>query len=75
MTEVLRSFVRHVFDAMDAHAIYSGAFSENVASLRVQQKIGFERDGGTMLMSRPRGREYPHINTVLTRDRFEALSA
>jgi hypothetical protein len=28
------------------------------------------RDGETMLYSRPRGGEYPHVNTLLMRSRF-----
>ena len=45
----------------------------NLASLRVQEKAGFVHDGETMLHSTPRGGDCPHINTVLTRVRFEAL--
>ena len=48
-------------------AIYCGAFTENAASLRVQEKAGFVRDGDTTLFSRPRGGDFPHVNTVLTR--------
>jgi hypothetical protein len=33
------------------------------------------RDGDTMLHARPRGGDFPHINTVLTRSRFESLSS
>lgn len=40
----------------------------------VQEKAGFVRDGETTLYSRPRGAEFPHVNTVLTRARFEQLS-
>jgi RimJ/RimL family protein N-acetyltransferase len=72
MTEAVRAIVRHLFVSMDADAIYSGAFTENVASLRVQEKVGFVRDGETTLFSRPRGGEFPHVNTVLTRTRFQA---
>jgi RimJ/RimL family protein N-acetyltransferase len=44
----------------------------NDASLRVQEKLGFVRDGETMLYSRPRGAEFPHVNTLMTRSRFQA---
>ena len=40
--------------------------------LRVQAKVGFEWDGQTMLHCRPRGAEFLHVNTMLTRARFEA---
>ncbi len=67
MTEALAAAVRHVFATPSHDAIYSGIFVGNAASLRVQEKVGFVRDGETMLHSRPRGAEFPHINTVLTR--------
>jgi RimJ/RimL family protein N-acetyltransferase len=71
MTETVRAFVQHIFKSSDADAIYSGAFAENVASLRVQEKVGFVRDGDTTLYAKPRGGDFPHVNTVLTRTRFE----
>ena len=70
MTEALRGVVRHVFGGAPHDAIYCGVFVGNDASLRVQEKVGFVRDGETMLRSRPRGGEFPHINTVLTRTAF-----
>ena len=73
MTEAARSFIAHVFGSGLSDIIYSGAFADNQASLRVQQKLGFERVGETMLDARPRGEKFPHINTVLTRARFEEL--
>jgi len=45
----------------------------NDASLRVQTKLGFVRDGESMLHARPRAGEFPHVNTVLTRARFESV--
>ena len=38
-------------------SLYSGAFSENVASLRIQEKLGFRRDGGNMLLFADRATE------------------
>lgn len=71
MSEALHAFVQHIFKSTDAGAIYSGAFAENAASLRVQGKNGFVRDGCSTLFSRPRGGDFPHVNTVLTRTQFE----
>jgi RimJ/RimL family protein N-acetyltransferase len=73
MTEALRGVVSHVFVTLPHDAIYSGIFAENAASLRVQEQCGFVRDGETMLHSRPRGEELPHINTVLTRSRLGSV--
>src|SRR5262245_1588553 len=73
MTEALAGIVGHVFATRPDDAIYCGAFTHNVASLRVQEKVGFERDGETMLHSTPRGGDFPHINTMLTRARFSKV--
>jgi len=67
MTEALRALVHHVLTRCPDDAIYCGAFAGNDASLRVQEKVGFRRDGECMLMSRPRGGEFSHINTGLRR--------
>jgi RimJ/RimL family protein N-acetyltransferase len=70
MTEALGAVVRHVFAAAPHDAIYCGMFVGNAASLRVQEKVRFVRDGETTLHARPRGGDFPHINTVLTRGAF-----
>jgi RimJ/RimL family protein N-acetyltransferase len=71
ITEAARGLLGHVFEAGLGDVVYSGAFADNAASLRVQEKLGFERDGETMAYSRPRDGEFPHVNTALTRPRFE----
>jgi RimJ/RimL family protein N-acetyltransferase len=75
MTEAVRALIGHVFALSRAEAIYSGAFADNLASLRVQEKIGFIRAGDTTLLSRPTGHELAHVNTVLTRASFVQLAA
>jgi RimJ/RimL family protein N-acetyltransferase len=75
MTEAVDALAQTVFGRGSHDAIYSGAFTGNVASLRVQEKAGFARDGETMLYARPHGGEFPHVNTVLTRSRFESLAS
>jgi RimJ/RimL family protein N-acetyltransferase len=72
MTEALRGVVGHVFSTLPHDAIYCGAFVGNDASLRVQEKVGFLRDGETLLHSRPRGGDFPHINTVMMRSDFDS---
>lgn len=72
MTEAVRGLAAMIFETGDPDMIFSGAFSDNKASLRVQQKVGFVVDGETTLFSRPRNGSFPHINTVLTRAGFEA---
>lgn len=75
MTEALRALVNHVFALSPAEALFCGAFVENRASLRVQEKAGFMRAGETMLFSRPNGCALAHVNTVLTRASLEFLAA
>jgi RimJ/RimL family protein N-acetyltransferase len=62
-----------VFEVTGETTIYSGAVSENAASLRIQEKLGFVRDGEAMLYIPARRKELPSTNTVLTRSRFETL--
>ena len=73
MAEAGRGVIAMVFETHDGDMVYSGAFTENTASLHVQEKIGFVVDGKTTLFSRPRTGTFPHTNTVLARARFEAL--
>ena len=75
MTEALRALVNHVFALTPADAIFCGAFADNRASLRVQEKAGFVHAGETVLFSRPHGHERAHVNTVLTRASLEFLAA
>jgi RimJ/RimL family protein N-acetyltransferase len=75
MSEAARAFVAHFFAAKPDDVLYSGAFGENVASLRIQEKLGFRRDGESRFYSRPRDGEFPHVSTSLTRAAFERLSA
>jgi RimJ/RimL family protein N-acetyltransferase len=75
MSEAARGFLAHVFAANIGDAICSGAFADNMVSLRVQEKLGFARDGDVMMFAKPRGHHFPHVNTILTRARFEAAAA
>lgn len=70
MSEAAHPFVAHVFDVTGEDTIYSGALSENIASLRIQEKLGFVQDGEATLYMPAHGRELPSANTVLTRARF-----
>ena len=75
MTEALRALVNHVFALTPADAIFCGAFADNRASLRVQEKAGFFIAGETMLFSNPQACDMAHVNTVLTRASLEFLAA
>jgi RimJ/RimL family protein N-acetyltransferase len=72
MSEAAEAFIPQVFASTGQDTIYSGAFAGNAASLRVQEKLGFDRTGGAMHFSRPRGKTLLHVNTELARSRFLA---
>ena len=75
MSEAARAFIVHLFATIPNDTLYSGAFAENAASLRIQEKLGFRHDGDAPLFSNPHGKEMPHIGTVLTRATFRRLPA
>ena len=70
MSEAAHAVAAQLFSDNANAALYAGAFVGNTASLRVQEKLGFVRDGEAMLFSNPLQKELPHINTVLTREAF-----
>jgi RimJ/RimL family protein N-acetyltransferase len=72
MSEAARRFIKHVFAIIPDDAIYSGAHAANTASLRIQEKLGFARDGEAMFFSNPHRKEVLHVNTSLARARFAA---
>jgi RimJ/RimL family protein N-acetyltransferase len=74
MTEAARAFIAHIFASTGVDAIHTGAFADNPASLRVQEKLGFERAGEMMLYCRPRGCELLHVNTKLVRSAFRTAA-
>jgi RimJ/RimL family protein N-acetyltransferase len=74
MTEAARAFIARLFASTAVDTIHTGAFADNVASLRVQEKLGFERTGEIMLYCRPRGRELLHVNTKLVRSAFRTAA-
>jgi ribosomal-protein-alanine N-acetyltransferase len=45
MTEVLNIFCEYCFEHRELSRIEAGVFSHNEASMRVLEKVGFEREG------------------------------
>jgi RimJ/RimL family protein N-acetyltransferase len=74
LSEAARGFITHVFATIPDRAIFSGAFADNLASLRIQERLGFARDSEAMSFSNPHGKNVLHVNTSLTRARFAALN-
>jgi len=69
--EAARAVLAYAFRYYDAEQILSYSFEENEASLRVMDKLGFERTGTGSAHCTARGEDLPHIKTALTRGTFE----
>lgn len=65
MTEAVTSALERFGRRMPEVAIHSGAFADNPASLKLQQKLGFEITGCSEIYSFARNTMVPHIETVL----------
>jgi len=72
-TEAGQAFLAYVFEAFEPGLVRSGVFVGNAASLKVQEKLGFEPVGTRKVHCLARGRRLEHIDTLLTRERFSAL--
>ncbi len=70
MTDAVRLALAHVFAQNPTTRVVSGVFSDNPASLRVQEKLGFSVIGGHMRWCEARRADVRHIDTALTRDQF-----
>lgn len=74
-TEAGRAFLAHLFHVERLDIVRSGVFHDNPASLRVQDKLGFECVGTHMVHCLARRQAIEHIDTILTRERYLALAA
>ena len=72
-SEAARAFLAHAFDAFAIDIVRAGAFVDNPASLRVQEKLGFAQLGRRRVLSLARNAEVEHVDTVLTRERFREM--
>jgi RimJ/RimL family protein N-acetyltransferase len=68
-TEMRAAILHLVFAGLDARVAYSGAWHDNVRSMRVSQSFGYEENGVTIELRR--GRPDRMINLRLERERWE----
>ena len=73
MTEAVAAVLKHFFASPNADELASGILEGNPASLRIQEKFGFEIIGRSEVFSVPNAKALPHIDTRLTRQSYEAL--
>ncbi len=74
-TEAVRAVLSLAFRDPAIQRLEAGAFVDNPASLRVQEKLGFRRTGEGMKASLARGADVPHVDMSLTREAFEAAAS
>lgn len=71
MTEANWALIKWLFDGPGATKIVSGVFDYNVPSMRVQEKLGFQTVGQSVMHSLAQNEDFAHIDTELTKDAFE----
>lgn len=69
-TEAAAAMAAVAFRDPGLEALTAGAFADNPASLRVQDKLGFVRIAEEQRHSAARGGPAPHVATLLTREAF-----
>lgn len=75
MTEASVGVLDWYFSQTDADIVKSGVFHFNMASLAIQQKLGFVETGRSTCHSVARNEDVEHIDTEVTKDGFEAACA
>jgi RimJ/RimL family protein N-acetyltransferase len=73
-TEAGEAVVAFGFDVLGLRLLRSGVFADNHASLGVQRKLGFSVIGRSLRPSLARQAVVAHIDTVLTRRRYQAFA-
>ena len=66
MTEAAGALLAHAFDTLPIWGVVSSVFTDNPASRRVQEKLGFSVSGLTDTYSRPRGTAVQALTTRLS---------
>lgn len=75
MTEAVTASLDWLFSATRTDVVYSGVFHFNAPSLAIQTRLGFTETGRSSLLCLARGAEVEHIDTELTRARFQQNAA
>lgn len=74
MTEAAAALITVFFAELGDEQIHSSFLTDNPASWRVQEKLGFAATGPCRLEINSRGADQPGMRTLLTREAFEARS-
>ncbi len=66
MTEAVSAIIERFFGRMMGETLFAGAIADNPASLKVQDKLGFQVTGTSDVYSHSRGAMVPVIDTEVT---------
>lgn len=75
MTEAVGALIGFLFGRIRLERLESGVFVGNEASLAIQRRLGFEFVGESPVFSVARGETVTHIDTLLTRRRYDEINA
>lgn len=75
MSEAAHAVTDRFFRRMPEAELYSGAFADNAASLKIQQKLGFTITRCGDLYSLARNAMAPHLETRLTQEGFQGVKS
>ncbi|WP_245515528.1 GNAT family N-acetyltransferase [Rhizobium deserti] len=65
MSEAVAAALERFFRRMPQTTVFSGAFADNLASLRIQKKLGFRIIDANQIFSLSRNAMAPHVETML----------
>ncbi len=71
--EAAQSIIEYFFANSKINKIFSGALHFNIASLKIQQKLGFVKLGTTSLFCPAQNKYVENIDTMLTRAIYEKV--
>ncbi len=71
MTEAVSAVIERFLRRMPQTDIHSGAFADNQASLRIQEKLGFQIQRCSDIYSLSRNAMLPHLETRLSAENFQ----
>ncbi|MDO1584755.1 GNAT family N-acetyltransferase [Rhizobium oryzicola] len=71
MTEAVSAVIERFLRRMPQTDIHSGAFADNQASLRIQEKLGFRIQRCSDIYSLSRSAMVPHLETRLSAENFQ----
>lgn len=70
MSEAAFAFAASFFGAPGNDRLVSGYFTDNAASWRIQEKLGFVETGRDLVYCRPRDKKLLHVFTKLDAERY-----